>query len=226
MTQTALFDQLRSSIEHSCPVLPDKPEETSRRALECLWLMAAGQQRLLSGADNRDLPELTSEQITRLRSLVERRCSGIPLAHILGKQIFMGLEMLAGPEALIPRKETELLGYKALSLLQALVRERGEAKVLDVCTGSGNLAVSLARLESKCAVCASDVSSDAIALGKKNAEFHHVSDRVEFRVGDLFAPFPPEQFAHSFDLIVCNPPYISSAKVEKMAPEIAKFEPR
>lgn len=226
MTQTPLFSELLSTLESSCQTLPDKPEETPSRALHALWLLAAGQRCVVAEADQKPLPDLADDQIAQLRTLVEKRCSGIPLAHIIGRKDFMGLELLAGPEALIPRKETELLGNKALELLRALVQERGKAQVLDVCTGSGNLAIALARLESNCFVYASDVSADAVALATKNAEFQKVSDRVEFRSGDLFAPFPTEQFAHTFDLVVCNPPYISSAKVEKMAPEIARFEPR
>jgi release factor glutamine methyltransferase len=139
---------------------------------------------------------------------------------------FMGLDFLAGPEALIPQKETELLAGVALELLGGLVPERGQATVLDLCTGSGNLAVTLACREKNCRVYATDLSEQAVSLARKNAAHLRVGDRVEILAGDLFAPLARLPAAAQADLIVCNPPYISSRKVDTLPPDISRRGPR
>jgi release factor glutamine methyltransferase len=172
-----------------------------------------------------DLPFLNERGRARLKELLRNRLAGVPLAHLLGWQNFMGLELRAGPQALIPRKETEILGKAALGCLRELIRSRGYAKVIDVCTGSGNLALALAAAEPVCEVCGADISSKAIALAEENARLHGLEGRVQFRSGDLFAPFG-EDFHGKVDLIVCNPPYLPSGKARSLPREIADFEPR
>jgi release factor glutamine methyltransferase len=97
---------------------------------------------------------------------------------------------------------------------------------LDVCTGSGNLALALARHEPRCKVVAGDLSPAALGLARRNAEWCGLADRVRFVEGDLFAPFEEASLRGSADLVVCNPPYISTAKAAAMPTEIAEFEPR
>ncbi|MDQ3950999.1 MAG: peptide chain release factor N(5)-glutamine methyltransferase [Gemmatimonadota bacterium] len=206
--------------------LPDKPEETAVSTLRALWLAAAGEPCSVELASRRPLPVLDADGRAALNRLVERRRAGVPLAHLTGRQSFMGLELLAGPEALIPRRETELLGEGALEVLRRTVAERGPAVVMDVCTGSGNLALALAHHEPQCSVIAGDLSDDAVELGRRNAEHTGLADRVRFIRGDLFAPFEAAGLRAAADLIVCNPPYISTAKVAGMPTEIAEFEPR
>jgi release factor glutamine methyltransferase len=138
----------------------------------------------------------------------------------------MGLELLAGPEALVPRRETELLGYSALDLVHRTADERGRPLVIDLCTGSGNLALGLAHHEPRCVVIGGDLSADAIGLARRNAEWTSLSGRVNFVQGDLFAPLDTLGMGGAVDLVVCNPPYISSSKAASMTPEIADFEPR
>ena len=133
---------------------------------------------------------------------------------------------MAGPEALVPRRETELLGYAALDLVRKAVAAQGRALVVDVCTGSGNLALALAHHEPRCEVIGADLSTDAISLARRNAERMALSDRVGFVQGDLFAPFDELGLQGAVDLVVCNPPYISSSKAAAMPTEIAEFEPR
>jgi release factor glutamine methyltransferase len=162
----------------------------------------------------------------RLEQMIEQRLRGVPLAHLLGWQQFMGLELKAGPQALIPRKETEILANAALNCLREAVRARGSAKIIDVCTGSGNLALALAAHEPHCQVFAADLCPDAVELAKENAKVHNLQGRVEFRAGDLFAPFGGPEFQGAMDLVVCNPPYLSSSKVRALPREIGQFEPR
>jgi release factor glutamine methyltransferase len=144
------------------------------------------------------------------------------LSH--GKTKFMGLELEVSPQALVPRLETELLGGNALKILQELVYERGGAQVLDLCTGSGNLALALAHYESRCVVCATDISDEALALARRNARKLWLEERVDFFAGDMFAALPEGIFQRQFDLIVCNPPYISSSKLDQS--ELIRHEPR
>jgi release factor glutamine methyltransferase len=161
----------------------------------------------------------------RLLRLLERKKSGVPLAHLTERQNFLSLELLAGPAALIPRKETEILGRAVLAKLQALAQERGEVLVVDVCTGSGNLALACAHYEPRARVYASDLSQEAVDLARRNCEHTGLQARVEFRQGNLLAPFESAGFLGQCDLLSCNPPYISAAKVPQMHPEISGFEP-
>jgi release factor glutamine methyltransferase len=205
--------------------LPDKPEETPESTARALWFLAAGAPRSVARVPG-DLPHLTSESAERLEALVAARLSGVPLAYLTGRQSFMGLELLAEPHAMVPRRETELLGAKALECLRALLANQDHARVLDICTGSGNLAVALAVHEPRCTVFGSDLMPEAVSLARRNAELHRLGDRVRFFVGDLFEAFETPAFLGAVDLVVCNPPYITSAKVGKLPREIGEHEPR
>jgi release factor glutamine methyltransferase len=138
----------------------------------------------------------------------------------------MGVELLAAPGAVIPRKETEVLGNIALAKLRELTKERGTTKVIDLCTGSGNLPLALAFHEGACVAFGSDLSDEALVVAENNARFLGLSERVRFAQGDMFAPFESAEFLENVDLVTCNPPYISSAKVDTLPLEIASFEPR
>ena len=220
------IDALSKSLSLKWPRLADKPEENPVAALRALWLAASGANCSIHKAGERKLSELDATGREKFRTLIEQRLSGVPLAHLLGWQQFMGLELKAGPQALIPRKETEILGSAALKCVREIVQTRGSAKLIDVCTGSGNLALALAVHEPRCQVFAADLCAEAVNLAKENARFHHLEERVEFRAGDLFAPFDGPEFHGSMDLVVCNPPYLSTSKLRALPPEIGQFEPR
>jgi release factor glutamine methyltransferase len=206
--------------------LPDKPEETPEGVLCALWATACGAPVSVDRAVDAPLPALDKESRERLRELIERRKAGVPLAHLTERQMFLGLEMLAGPEALIPRKETEILGRAALAKINCMARERGALIVIDLCTGSGNLALAYACYEPQARVHASDLLAEAVALARRNVEFLGLGERVALRLGDLLAPFEDPQFVARCDFLSCNPPYISSAKLKEMHPEIARHEPQ
>lgn len=222
----ALYRDCRAHVEERVRALPDKPEETAQATVAALWLAAAGQPLSAEAAMESPLPALGPEGAARLRELLRRRLEGTPLAHLTGRQRFMGLEMLAGPAALIPRRETELVGRAALERLHALCDGRSSATVVDVCTGSGNLALALAAHEPRARVFGADLSADAVELARRNARLLGLEARVEFRAGDLLAPFESPAFDAAVDLVICNPPYISSGKLETMPAEIAGHEPR
>jgi release factor glutamine methyltransferase len=204
--------------------LADKPEETPEATVRALWLSAAGVPASAAGAMTSALPALTAAQRRQLHDWLERRADGVPLAHLTGRQRFMGLDFICTPQALIPRKETEILGEAALAILQEEVR-CPHPRVLDLCTGSGNLACALAIHMPQCAVFAADLSPEAVELAVRNARALLCADRVTAVAGDLFAPFDSPPHLASFDLITCNPPYITSAKVASLDPEIIGHEP-
>ena len=219
------YAELLAEIERFWTPLADKPEETPAGVLCALWRTACGEPVSVSRAAERELPELGTDALERLRSLIARKRAGVPLAHLTGRQSFMGLEMLAGPSALIPRRETEILGRAALAKIQCIAARDGAARVLDVCTGSGNLALAYAHYEPRARVLAADLSPEAVQLAWQNAAHLGLAERVEFRVGDLLEPFDRGEFLGGCDFLSCNPPYISTAKLKTMHPEISLFEP-
>ena len=219
------FSDLLQEVQRFWSALPDKPEETPERLLSALWSTACGAPVSVDRAREDGLPTLDDASLERLRGLLERKKAGVPLAHLTERQTFLGLELLAGPEALIPRKETEILGRAALAKVGCMAKKRGALRVVDVCTGSGNLALAYAYYEPQAMVYASDLSPDAVALARRNVDFTGLAGRVVLRLGDLLEPFESAEFLGRCDFLSCNPPYISTAKVKEMHPEISRHEP-
>lgn len=226
LEESALYLSLRARLSEQPIYLPDKPEETPDSTLYALWHAAAGQPLSAELAPGRELPQLHARQQAVLMQLIEQRLKGRPLAHLTARQHFMRLEMLAGPVALIPRRETELLGWAAVNLGRELVGEKSPITVIDVCTGSGNLALAVAHHIPESRVFAADLSDAAVAFARRGAAHLGLERRVQFRCGDLLAPFDTMEFLGQVDLLICNPPYINSTKVEQMPDEISTFEPR
>ncbi len=221
-----LFGTLRDELARRIGFLPDKPEETPDSTLRALWLTAAGHPVSPEKAAGIELPTLSAAQEEQLQQLIERRASGVPLSHITQRQHFVELEMLAGAEALVPRKETELLARAAIEKASAAAAERGACTVVDICTGSGNIALAVAHYVPAARVFAADLSEPALQLARRNSQHLQLERRVEFRAGDLLSPFAEPAFLGQVDVLTCNPPYISSAGVERMPPEISAHEPR
>ncbi|MDH5571884.1 MAG: peptide chain release factor N(5)-glutamine methyltransferase [Gammaproteobacteria bacterium] len=225
MDKLVLYSKFEAMLRNKIVLLEDKPEESIDATIRALWHMAAGNPVSVELAQILDLPELTENEIDDLKVIIDRRISGEPLTHITNRQQFMGIEFFVSSEALVPRKETELLGYGALEILNKCVAKNGSAKVIDVCTGSGNLALALAHHQKKAEVYASDLSSEAIKLAERNSKHMDLHDRVKFHDGDLLAAFESDKYYKNIDLLTCNPPYISSGKLEDMPKEIIGFEP-
>jgi release factor glutamine methyltransferase len=219
------FEEYLVNFSENISILDDKNEETPGNTLKSLWLAAAGTPVSALKAEHMELPELSALQFETLNDLVRQRLDNMPLAYITGRQQFMGMEMLASPDALIPRKETEILGQAARDILQKISGHNSSTRVIDVCTGAGNIACALADGSSDTRVYASDLSEKAIMLARMNADFTGVSDQVEFFTGDLLDPFLDKGLFKKIHLITCNPPYISSSKVSEMPTEISQHEP-
>lgn len=221
LTEPALFRHHLARLEAEVSILPDHPEETPDSTLRALWAMAAGTPLSVVAAADRALDPLPVGGERLLAALVERRITGSPLAHLTGRQGFMGVELLAGPEALVPRMETEILGRTALDL----VRATDGSTVIDLCTGAGNLAAGVAVAAPHVTIHAADLSTAAVGLARANMLFIDAADRVTLHEGDLFDALPDDLHGTA-DVVICNPPYISSAKVGEMPAEISEHEPR
>lgn len=150
------------------------------------------------------------------RTLVSRRAQRIPLQHLTGTQEFMGQEFLVSPDVLIPRQDTENLVEEVLHWTKQ--HAQTSCKVLDLCTGSGCIAVSLALLNETAVVTGSDLSEEALTMASKNAA--NLGAEVQFVQGDLF-----ENIRETYDIIVSNPPYIAAKVIETLMPEVRDHEP-
>ncbi len=226
MKESAFFKDLVQKASAELDFLPDKPEENPESTIAALWCAAAGNPVSIARAGFQKLPPLNGKQHDQLMEFYQKRRSGVPVQHITGRQQFLDIELLAGPGALIPRRETEILGKAALGIVAQLSKEKKDLHILDVCTGGGNIACLIAHHFPDAYVYASDLSPDAIDLAGKNAEFLSLQDRMDIRCGDLLKPFENEDFFGTFDVITCNPPYISSGRVDTMNTQIIGYEPR
>ena len=164
---------------------------------------------------------LSPVETDALREFVKRRSQREPLQHIVGSTSFCGFEIAVNRHVLVPRPETELLAESGWQFLSSLNSQPSTA--LDFCTGSGCIAIALAAKGPNVKIIATDISVDAIALAKENAARNNVTERIEFLQGDGFAALPTKS---QFDLIISNPPYIPSAEIETLQPEVRDFDPR
>ncbi|HEU4798418.1 MAG TPA: peptide chain release factor N(5)-glutamine methyltransferase [bacterium] len=163
------------------------------------------------------LPQAAWEQY---RARLDERAGGRPVHYIVGEREFMGLLFAIDERVLIPRPDTELL----VEHVVAWIRNHGGSRVVDVGTGSGCIAVSLARVLPDVTVYAADLSSDALDVARANAARHGVSERIRFLQGDLLAPLPPD-LAGRIDAVASNPPYVPRDQAFLLAREITDFEP-
>lgn len=156
--------------------------------------------------------EVPKEQVKLFFDLLTERKKHVPVQYLTGEQEFCGLKFSVRPSVLIPRPETELLA-------EAVFRNASGKRVLDMCTGSGCIAVTVAKLGKPSFVAASDYSADALQVARENAALHEAE--VTFFQGDLF-----ERVEGTYDVIVSNPPYIKSEVIEGLMPEVRDYEPR
>ena len=175
----------------------------------------------------------SNEIRTAFRELVKRRASGTPVAYLVGHREFYSLDFEVNSDVLIPRPETELLVVTLLDRVKPRTGSGSESPaasppapvplyIADVGTGSGILAVCAAKYIPTAQVTAIDISPAALAVARRNAERHGVSDRIAFIESNLFAATPAEV---TFDYIVSNPPYISTAEMGQLARDVREYEP-
>lgn len=168
---------------------------------------------------------LSEAEWARIQQIADRRSFHEPLQYILGEQGFMGHLFAVSPDVLIPRPETETLVEWVIARLEERIEKAGSdrmVRVLDIGTGSGAIAVSIARAVSKAEVVGVDISEAAVKTAEYNARKNGITERVTFGVSDLFSAVSKEM---RFDIIVSNPPYIPETDRETLQREVRLFEP-
>lgn len=166
---------------------------------------------------------ISEEDYKTFLQMIERRAAGEPLQYITGHQEFYKLDFLVTPAVLIPRPETEFLVERVLRL--ARETQQAAPLIVDLGTGSGGIAVTLAiEIPGACLI-ATDVSGAALAVARQNAARHGVGSRIEFYEGDLFAPLAGLGIDNQVDLLVCNPPYVAAGEPELVQREVRDYEP-
>jgi len=192
--------------------------ESPRLDAEVLLAHARGCERImLYAAFDQVVEEATR---AKFRELVKRRAEGVPVAYLVGKREFYSLSFRVTPDVLIPRPETEFVVVAALDVLK---ETSNQPLVADVGTGSGAIAVAIARHAPHAKVLATDISSAALAVAKENAAAHQVAERIEFVQGDLLVPLPAKP---RFAVIASNPPYIGEGEISTLSTSVIDHEPR
>jgi release factor glutamine methyltransferase len=169
--------------------------------------------------------ELTAEDLARCDEVLARRATGVPAQYITGHQEFWGLDFIVSPAVLIPRPETEHVVEAALELAKTKIVERrasAPVRIVDVGSGSGAIALALAKELPTAEIHATDVSPAALEVARANAARHDLASRIDFRLADLLGGLPPA----SFDIVVSNPPYVGESEEDSVQLEVRKFEPR
>ena len=169
---------------------------------------------------------LTEEEVVKYRELLKRRSRFEPLQYIIGNVEFYGLDFYVNPTVLIPRQETELLVEAIINIY----KDSDPVNILDIGTGSGNIAVALAKNIVNSYVTAVDISEEALKTAKGNAVLNEVDNKIDFIYTDFIKEEEPgvdtDQTGIQFDIIVSNPPYISISDYETLRPELRNYEPK
>ena len=162
--------------------------------------------------------ELAADENVRYQSALSERSRGMPAQYITGHQEFWGIDLIVTPAVLIPRPETEHVIETVLALVDA---EPSAIRIADVGTGSGCIALALAKELPKAEIHATDISTAALEIARANAARHQLENRIQFHQTDLLANLTPP-----FDVIVSNPPYVGESEEDQVQFEVRKFEPR
>src|SRR5579871_5923112 len=201
-------------LEWTTKYLGEKGSESPRLDSEVLLAHALGCKRIdLYARHTEPSPEQGRQ---KFRELVRQRVEGCPVAYLVGRKEFFSLEFEVNRAVLIPRPDTECVVDECLRLSKGMA----EPAILDIGTGSGCLAVAVAKHHKTAQVTAVDISPEALAVASRNAAKHGVSERVRFLQSDLFATVPSDE---RFDFILSNPPYIPHDDIAKLAPGVRDY---
>jgi release factor glutamine methyltransferase len=209
-------------LNWSTNYLKDHQIENPRLNAELLLSHSLSLSR--EGLYARFLSTIREEEKGTLDRLINRRISGEPLQYILGHQEFWSIDFKVDPRVLIPRPETELLVEQSLSILSK-IPFKNPCFVLEIGTGSGAVAISLAKEVRDIFLVATDISLEALMLAKENAKSSGVLHQIQFLHGSLFNPFRLLKEREPFDLILSNPPYITFSEIERLPREVRDYEP-
>ncbi len=166
---------------------------------------------------------IAKPQLDHLHDLIKRADEHEPVAYLIGRTEFYSLEINVSRDCLIPRSETELLVERAIEFMR---KRSGRQKVCDLCTGSGCIAVAIAKNFADVDIIATDISSSALDIAAKNIEKYGLNNKVTLLCGDLFEPILPQIDSAQFDVIVCNPPYVSTSEFDTLDKNVKDYEPK
>ena len=207
-------------LQWTADYLKQHGSDSPRLEAEVLLAHARGCQRIaLYTSFDEPAPE---ELRTKFRELVRRRAEGVPVAYLVGHREFYSLDFRVTPDVLIPRPETEFLVMTLLDLIKAVGPRERPLAIADIGTGSGIIAITIAKHAAKARVTAVDISPAALAVAKDNAARLKVAERIEFVQGDLFSAIAAGE---KFDFIASNPPYISTEEMAALPREVKAYEP-
>lgn len=209
----AVYKELyREGVQILTPVLNEEREAQLDTRLLLEYVCGTNLQTLILDGER----PVSAQETALFREYVARRKNREPLAYILGEWDFMGLSFEVSPDVLIPEQDTE-------NLIEEIMKDLHDSdRILDLCTGSGCILLSLLKYSNGTTGVGTDLSERALAMAKRNAERLGLTDRVDLRCGDLFAPIGENE---RFDIIVSNPPYIKTETIEHLAPEVRDHEP-
>ncbi len=217
MIQASEAWTLGKLLNWTATFLAEKQTESPRLDAEVLLAHAAGCKRIDLYGIRHD--ELAADEVRKsYKDLIRRRLEGCPVAYLVGRKEFFGLELDVSPAVLIPRPDSELVVMECLQIAKKLEAPR----IIDIGTGSGNLAIAVAKNHPGARVTAVDKSSDALTIAQHNAEKHGVADRVRFVQSDLFSAIAADE---RFDFVLSNPPYIPHEDLPKLPPGVRDYEP-
>ena len=222
---------LKEVVDAATDFFQDSEVPSPRLNAELLLMFVLGCDRSYLFAHPEQL--LKPEEDARYREVVRERAGGCPTQYITGHQEFWGMDLIVSPAVLIPRPETEHIVETAMELAKSKLVERRASppacpersrrvRIVDVGTGSGAIALALAKELPTAEIHATDISPEALEVARANAARHELTARIEFHQADLLDGFPPA----SFDIVVSNPPYVGESEEDSVQLEVRKFEPR
>ena len=200
-------------------------EEIPNPRIDAEWLLLDVTGKTRSYLFLHDREECDPDQAERYFQFIKRRQRGEPVQYITGSQEFMGLSFAVGPSVLIPRQDTEILVETALEYASQM---DPPVHVLDLCCGSGAIAVSVAYYLPGADITAADISEGALITARRNAEKNGMEERISFLLSDMFSAVIEEVNSaerKEYDLILCNPPYIPTDVIPSLQKEITEYEP-
>ncbi len=207
---------IKRLLEWTTKYLSDKGSESPRLDAEVLLAFVMNCKRIQVYTRFEEIA--TDEMRTRFRELIKQRVEGCPVAYLVGRKDFFSLELEVNRDVLIPRPDTESVVSECLRL----AKEMTAPTILDIGTGSGNLAVALAKQHKTASVTAIDLSAAALAVAQRNAAKHGVAERIRFVEGNVFIPLAADE---RFDFIVSNPPYIPQKDIATLEIGVRDYEP-
>lgn len=208
--------QLKQTLNAAIETLASANVPSPRLNAEILLMFVLGSDRAYLHAHSDR--ELSADESLRYSEALAQRTRGMPSQYITGHQEFWGMDFVVTPAVLVPRPETEHLIDTVLPCAHSLANP----KIVDLGTGSGCIAVALAKELPHAEIYATDISSAALEIARINAARHQLENRIQFHEADLLAGFP----SANFDFVVSNPPYVGESEEDQVQLEVRKFEPR